>query len=98
MAAYDAPVDRDLSTPRERELIDSTLNAPVGFITIITLPTGADVGLHIGAGGKRWPLKNQGQYFRICPPIRTGIYISNPTGGGVLQVGISFDGGPESSR
>lgn len=95
-AAYDSPVDLDLSVARERIVIDSTVNAPVGFITIITLPAGADVGIHMGTGGKRWPLKNQGQFFKICPPIRTGIYVSNPVGGGTLQLGISFDNGPET--
>lgn len=82
----------DLATPRDQpgETIPSTLNNPVGFVTVVKLPTGATVSLRFG-GGKSWPLLNQGQFFDICPPERDGIAVLNEQSGGVLVLGISFD-------
>jgi len=81
----------DLSTVRDRELIAVTQNSAVSTISVIQLPSGADVTIHLeGPTSDPWPLLNQGLQFKACPPERKGIHLSNPQGGGILKLGISY--------
>lgn len=93
-----AALDFDLATERDRVIIDKTLNSPVHAVHVISLPTGADVKLHVeGRGSDGWPLKNQGLIFRLRG-YRKGVHISNPAGGGILTLGITFSEGTTSTK
>lgn len=95
-AAYIIP-SIDLATPRSRVLIDGTQNAPVATVTVIQLPGGAVVSLHIGQVGLPIPLLNQGMSFELCPEETGGLFLTNPVGAGLLILLISFATGEVSA-
>lgn len=96
MAEYDV-VEVPLDAKHAQQLVSSTRGQPVGYVTVIALPLNADVGLHFGSGGKKWPLKNQGQFFKICPAERDGVYVTSEVAAGNVVLGISFGGQLEAS-
>jgi hypothetical protein len=93
---YDV-IDFDLSTRRDKEPIGTTRGNPVATVVVIRLPAGADVSIIFGQG-QLWPLLNQGMQFKLCPPERNGAFLTNPVGGGILTLGVSYGGGVEATR
>lgn len=96
---YDV-IDFDLATPRTKEPVGTTRGNPVATVVVIALPAGADVDVHFGQGGQPWPLLNQGMQFKLCPPERNGVLLTNVIGGGILTLGVSYGdaGGIEATR
>jgi hypothetical protein len=95
---YDV-IDFDLSVLRNKEPIGTTRGNPVATVVVIRLPAGADVSVTF-AQGQAWPLLNQGMQFKLCPAVRDGVFLSNPVGGGILTLGVSYGdtGGMEATR
>lgn len=82
----------DLAAARDKALIYDR-QVPVATVSVIQLPAGAVVSLRFGQGSDDVPLLNQGMEFKPCPPERDGVYLSNPVGGGIVKLLVSFEEG-----
>lgn len=80
----------DLSSPKEKTPIVSTLASPVVGVYIISAPGPAT--LHFGQGGQPWPVV-QGKYYKFCPPETDGIFVTNTVAAGFLSVAVTYEKG-----
>jgi len=65
-------------------------NAEIDYVTVLQVPVGANVALHIGEVGQPIPLTVPIP-FEMCPPETTGIFFSVLTAGaGNVVLLVSF--------
>lgn len=80
----------DLSVARNRVGIGATYANPVNGVTVMQLPAGVAITLHLGHGHVGYPILQEGQTFEPDPPHTDGVFITNAAGVGVLILDVSF--------
>ena len=86
------PTERfDQAIARDRVAVPVTLANPIVSVTVTRLPAGASPSLHFGHGSVPIPLLAQQETFEFDPPMREGLFLSNPAAAvGDLLLTISF--------
>lgn len=80
----------DLSTPKEKTPIPSSMAAQVAGVYIIAAPGPAS--LHFGQGAQPVPVV-QGKYYKCCPAEHDGIFVTNTQAAGFMLVLVTYEGG-----